>query len=182
VTHPFGRPIHTGFSQFSNSTPESAVKRVPERAELQGVNIAFRDSSNSRLRQLAGLSVADDSLFSAAGTTKITSTVSPKIPTVDPAIKPAIKPVPDDLSRYLVLGSFSNRLNADVFSRKLGVYKASVVSTHLRGATYYRVIARPSSPGESLEGLKSRYSKATGAKSWVASLPEYESSKTAALR
>ena len=61
VTHSFGRPIHTG--QFLNSTPEPAVKLAPERAELQGVNISFRDSSNSRLRQLAGLSVADDSLF-----------------------------------------------------------------------------------------------------------------------
>ena len=98
---------------------------------------------------------------------------------MDPAIKPAIKPAPDDLSRYLVLGSFSNRLNADAFSRQLGAFKAFVVSTELRGATYYRVFARPSS-GESLEGLKSRYNEATGAKSWVAMLPL--SSKTTVLR
>jgi hypothetical protein len=179
VTHPFGRPMHTDFLQVSNPAPKPLVKLAPERAELQGVNVSSRDSSNSGLRQMAGLSVADDSLFSAAGITNMTSAVSPKVSTVDTAIKPAIKPTPDDLSRHLVLGSFSNRHNADAFSRKQGAFRAFVVSTQLRGATYYRVLARPSS-GESLEGLKSRYSEATGAKSWVAMLPL--SSKTAVLR
>jgi hypothetical protein len=181
VTYPFGRPMHTDFLQPHDLAPEPAVKLAPERAELQDVNISSRDSSNSGLRQRAGLSVADDSLFSVAAISSKTPAGYSKITTVDPAIKQAIKPVPDDLSRYLVLGSFSNRHNADAFSRKLGVFKASVVSTQLRGATYYRVFARPSS-GESLEGLKSRYSEATRAKSWVTTLPEHVSSKTAALR
>lgn len=181
-TYPSGRPVNTDFPQFSDPALEQVViKPASERAELQGVNISSRDSSNSELRQLAGLSVADDSLSYVPGITKETLTVPAKISTVATTVKPAIKPVPDNMTRHLVIGSFSNRLNADAFSKQLGVFKTFVASVQLRGATYYRVFARPS-PGESLEGLKSRYSKATGAKSWVASLPEYESSKTAALR
>ena len=117
------------------------------------------------------------SLFSVTGITKKTPAVSSKISTV----VPAIKPVPGTSSRYLVLGSFRNRLNADAFSKQLGAFKAFVATVQLPSGTYYRVLAGPSS-GESLESLKSRYIQATGAESWVVTLSQPMPSKTAVLR
>lgn len=178
ATQPFGRPVHTDFSQLPEPETDWIVKPVPERAKLPGVNTSFRGSSDNGLYQLAALSTADDSLFSVAGITKKKPAVSPK---VLPAV-PAVKPLSVPSSQYLVLGSFRNRNNANAFSRKLGAFEAFVVTAQLRGGVYHRVLARPSS-GESLEGLKSRYSQATGAESWVVTLSEpIISSKTAALR
>ena len=177
-TQPFDRPVYTGFSQLSEPAVDPTAKQVPERAKLPGVNISFRGSSDNGLRQLATLSTTDDSLFSVTGITKKKPAVSPK---VLPAV-PAVQPAHAASSRSLVFGSFRSRDNADVFSRKLGAFEAFVVTAQLRGGTYHRVLARPSS-GESLEGLKSRYSQATGAESWVVTLSEpITSSKTAALR
>lgn len=178
ATQPFGHPVYTDFSQLPEPAVDPTAKQVPERAELPGVNTSFRGSSDNGLRQLAALSTADDSLFSVAGITKKKSAVSPK---VLPAV-PAVQPAHAASSRYLVLGSFRSRDNADAFSRKLGAFEAFVVTVQLRGGTYHRVLARPSS-GESLEGLQSRYSQATGTESWVVTLSEpITSSKTAALR
>ena len=174
---PFGRPVRTDYSQLPEPVPGPAVTSVPERAKLQAVSTSPRDFSNGRLRQLAALSMADDSLFSVTGITKKTPAVSSKISTV----VPAIKPVPGTSSRYLVLGSFRNRLNADAFSKQLGAFKAFVATIQLPSGTYYRVLAGPSS-GESLEGLKSRYIQATGAESWVVTLSQPMPSKTAVLR
>ncbi len=174
---PFGRPVRTDYSQLSESVPEPAVTSVSERAKLQAVSTSPRDFSNGGSRQLAALSMADDSLFSVTGITKKTPAVSSKISTV----VPAIKPVPGTSSRHLVLGSFRNRLNADAFSKQLGAFKAFVATVQLPSGTYYRVLAGPSS-GESLEGLKSRYIQATGAESWVVTLSQPMPSKTAVLR
>ncbi|MDP7044110.1 MAG: SPOR domain-containing protein, partial [Alphaproteobacteria bacterium] len=175
---PFGRPVRTDYSQLPEPVPGPAVTSVPERAKLQAVSTSPRDFSNGRSHQLAALSMADDSLFSVTGITKKTPAVSSKISTV----VPAIKPVPGTSSRYLVLGSFRNRLNADAFSKQLGAFKAFVATVQLPSGTYYRVLAGPSSSGESLEGLKSRYIQATGAESWVVTLSQPMPSKTAVLR
>ena len=174
---PFGRPVRTDYSQLSESVPEPAVTSVSERAKLQAVSTSPRDFSNGGSRQLAALSMADDSLFSVTGITKKTPAVSSKISTV----VPAIKPVPGTSSRHLVLGSFRNRLNADAFSKQRGAFKAFVATVQLPSGTYYRVLAGPSS-GESLEGLKSRYIQATGAESWVVTLSQPMPFKTAVLR
>jgi len=177
ATQPFGRPVHSDFSKLPEPAPEPAASPVPERAKLPGVNTSFRDSSDNGVRQLAALSIADDSLFSVTSITKKPPAVSPKISTVVPAIKPA----PAALSRYLVLGSFRSRDNADAFSKKLGAFKAFVSPAQLPSGTHYRVLAAPSS-GESLEGLKSRYNQTTGVKGWVVTLSGSVSPKTAALR
>ncbi len=173
---PFGRPVRTDYSQLSEPVPEPAVTSVPERAKLQAVSTPPRDFSNGRSRQLAALSMADDSLFSVTGITKKTP-ASSKISTVVPAIKRG----PGTSSRHLVLGSFRNRLNADAFSKQLGAFKAFVATVQLPSGTYYRVLAGPPS-GESLEGLKSRYIQATGAESWVVTLSQPMPSKPAVLR
>lgn len=159
---PFGRPGLTYYAP-SDKPVLGAVPR-DDALSTATTNTSALVPARVVLRQLAALEVADDVTVAgepgAYGRAALAAAVADGSRRLAAAAGNA---------KYLVLGSFRVRENAEKLSAGLSGFDTFVARAGVRGEVYHRVLARPSS-GESVADLKRRYVEATGGESWVIAL------------
>jgi len=159
-------PVDNGLLVGEIPVKVSALPDIPAVSETSDDRIVLTSvhPDIEAAQQMAALGVAGDMAPETESLVRVSrrsailvkNTVLPK---ADPAI---------EKGKFLVLGSFANKTNADRFSSGLTGFDTMVISADVMGKTYYRVLLDPMSD-QSLAQAK-RYVAKTGLQAWSVTL------------